>query len=1371
MATVNSFNERKFPRSNVKRAKKSFVRDAFVVYINADSCWIEFVGKQQLYTWDTTGAADWKKKRVKEASTAEELIPHCDSSFRLDCSTFSPPKPAAPKATATKRARVQRSQSTSRTRKPSNSAVADIEQAPKVALPAPPLSTPPLEVVQATVQATLQAAVDTTVEATEQAQESTSASASASTSASASSRRTSRPRKRQRPFTEKVVKQPTRESANATSGKAKTVEHQDGPEPEARRRITMEKPPQQSDTKPEGPEASTVGSSRRSRRATAGKRKSWLDEEDPMAAYEDEYDPHGKLKPRYGQQITFTKHSKTDMPSPPAHQRMRKASTNSIASADTDDSSAEEEGGCLLPPPTTARQRAAAASKGSKSIAVESNTKQKLKVKGGKAKPKAAACKVKVAVKAKPITASASALNEQELEDERELEADERELEREEEVMPGKAVTRAGRHTRPATRTSPSHAGMSKGAAKSFGLRKAKGTSKCKHLAGLEAHLEDVFKRVPNERHEGQSPLPSIWDLPMKDSSEQSSEVAASAKEGEVCQTSEPESLLGSSLVWHADNFQQRQPGHGHHLGGGTREAAIAREVAAKADEGGRGNRKHKAQRCQTKSAMIALLSQNDLGDHTLIKPLRHNKTNGEQPFAIKVHPNVCFICDFHAHLCESEIIGLLGGRWDEQEQVLYIQAAFPVPATPRADGDDGTTDVEMDGMAQLDTKLKAEHQGLQLVGWYHSHPLFQPDPSVVDIANHSLQQKQNSDGRPFVGLIVGTYDTSHVTPSSIFRWFHTVTEQQGYGKLVELPMELDADVLICNPPDNRTSVEVAEAEQDRIAELEHRQLLSINDRMRIQNDHREAAGIPKVPLKLPKITDEEATRIAEAAAAAEAEAAAAVLPHSPSPAEHVAPSTQSVSPRATAAAAAATFAVLVDDEVGESSVQHDVTPMKLGGKASRHESTQAERDAAKDHEGDGAKDQKHDDSQVDGISSNRMPNVAAAAPGIFYCGEPDMEVDIMQPTDLECAQISGPRWQQHHQQRALVQHQQRELQAQQAQAAAPQQHQPSSTPQVLPKQPIQPGAMNGLGCAEQQQQDEGEQDEGGVEKGQVNSTPTVVAEANGSEHMEPRVNGNGKEQHEQQEQASPGNEADQTRKAATSNGNGNGNFNGNGSSSPTADQDKPKTTVVSQPIVHDVQGSDEEDASVPHVPHEGERKTATRDTISPPDCNDRREKLPEHLPRPNEIENRTALAGIGGSKMADPRQLLVTCVHSVEELSRGLYAQLANAPLLVLSSELEQLITHTYGKETQLLAASIVSLASYYAHEPNRVPFHTEWKKNILKGQKVAEALAVWLPSLQIPEREQLSWLRDVCQFLFARWGESMQLEKKNKKEKVVSC
>ena len=33
---------------------------------------------------------------------------------------------------------------------------------------------------------------------------------------------------------------------------------------------------------------------------------------------------------------------------------------------------------------------------------------------------------------------------------------------------------------------------------------------------------------------------------------------------------------------------------------------------------------------------------------------------------------------DFHAHLCETEVIGLLGGSYDDISMTLYIEDIFP---------------------------------------------------------------------------------------------------------------------------------------------------------------------------------------------------------------------------------------------------------------------------------------------------------------------------------------------------------------------------------------------------------------------------------------------------------------------------------------------------------------------------------------------------------------------------------------------------------------------------------------------------------------------------------------------------------------------
>ena len=58
--------------------------------------------------------------------------------------------------------------------------------------------------------------------------------------------------------------------------------------------------------------------------------------------------------------------------------------------------------------------------------------------------------------------------------------------------------------------------------------------------------------------------------------------------------------------------------------------------------------------------------------------------------------------------------------------------------------------------------------RGLTLVGWYHSHPTYQPDPSVRDIAAQQHYQNcmkvEKTSYEPCVGFIVCTYCTTLIT-------------------------------------------------------------------------------------------------------------------------------------------------------------------------------------------------------------------------------------------------------------------------------------------------------------------------------------------------------------------------------------------------------------------------------------------------------------------------------------------------------------------------------------------------------------------------------------------------------------------------------
>ncbi|GLE05930.1 hypothetical protein PINS_up015141 [Pythium insidiosum] len=201
-------------------------------------------------------------------------------------------------------------------------------------------------------------------------------------------------------------------------------------------------------------------------------------------------------------------------------------------------------------------------------------------------------------------------------------------------------------------------------------------------------------------------------------------------------------------------------------------------------------------------------------GASTAIVPsgrTRGMTTPTQAPFDVQVHPDAVFVCDLHAHLATCEIIGFLGGRWDEASRTLYIQAAFPCRSLV-IDGDDGSTDVEMDPESEIELREIIQNAKLEVVGWYHSHPAFAPDPSIRDIENQtsyqqlfqrastatSTEEKVKTEStpsvwEPFVGLIVGTYDTRRDTPVSLFRYFHVRGERvsSAVRREVFMPYEL----------------------------------------------------------------------------------------------------------------------------------------------------------------------------------------------------------------------------------------------------------------------------------------------------------------------------------------------------------------------------------------------------------------------------------------------------------------------------------------------------------------------------------------------------------------------------------------------------
>ncbi|KAI8357828.1 hypothetical protein EDC96DRAFT_242901 [Choanephora cucurbitarum] len=210
-----------------------------------------------------------------------------------------------------------------------------------------------------------------------------------------------------------------------------------------------------------------------------------------------------------------------------------------------------------------------------------------------------------------------------------------------------------------------------------------------------------------------------------------------------------------------------------------TTTTSLANGSEAHYDAKGRTSYSSSRLRRQRESVNYGQISSND-DPLTMIKcePFTGKPGSGSagcQPFEVTVESNVLLAMDFHAHLMTTEIIGFLAGEWDKESMRMTVREAFPCRSIETGQND---VNVEMDPTSAIETRQLIEERHMKVVGWYHSHPTFIPDPSLIDIENQRNYQTLCRDEHPmsvepFVGAIVGSYDPALPGSASAINWFH----------------------------------------------------------------------------------------------------------------------------------------------------------------------------------------------------------------------------------------------------------------------------------------------------------------------------------------------------------------------------------------------------------------------------------------------------------------------------------------------------------------------------------------------------------------------------------------------------------------------
>lgn len=134
--------------------------------------------------------------------------------------------------------------------------------------------------------------------------------------------------------------------------------------------------------------------------------------------------------------------------------------------------------------------------------------------------------------------------------------------------------------------------------------------------------------------------------------------------------------------------------------------------------------------------------------------------TEESQPHKVNLSFQALFLMNVHAHLFRHEIIGYNCGYFYEvgNSQHMFIHDSNVCRPLENIKAD-RTKTVEMDPESARMASDRATKKGQHILGWYHSHPQFDVNPSNIDVNNHrGYQQQWNNEQKPFVALIIGTF-------------------------------------------------------------------------------------------------------------------------------------------------------------------------------------------------------------------------------------------------------------------------------------------------------------------------------------------------------------------------------------------------------------------------------------------------------------------------------------------------------------------------------------------------------------------------------------------------------------------------------------
>ncbi|XP_048207383.1 deubiquitinase MYSM1 isoform X5 [Perognathus longimembris pacificus] len=194
-----------------------------------------------------------------------------------------------------------------------------------------------------------------------------------------------------------------------------------------------------------------------------------------------------------------------------------------------------------------------------------------------------------------------------------------------------------------------------------------------------------------------------------------------------------------------------------------------------------------------TKSSKMSRPTKSSFDPFQLI-PCNFFSEEKQEPFQVKVASEALLIMDLHAHVSMAEVIGLLGGRYLEANKVVEICAAEPCNSLSTG------LQCEMDPVSQTQASEALAVRGYSVIGWYHSHPAFDPNPSLRDIDTQAKYQSYFSrGGAKFIGMIVSPYNRNNPLPYSQMTCL-VISEEMSPDGSYRLPYKFEVQQMLEEP-------------------------------------------------------------------------------------------------------------------------------------------------------------------------------------------------------------------------------------------------------------------------------------------------------------------------------------------------------------------------------------------------------------------------------------------------------------------------------------------------------------------------------------------------------------------------------------------